>query len=104
MHDEQIVQVATASSEVEGMMWASALRDQGIMVMLKPGGPGAGAWASSATFEHALYVREEDYDRALEIVEQFTDDVAPAPSRARARREAPVVRRRSLRRPGRASR
>lgn len=104
MHDAQIVQLATAPSEVEGLMWANTLRDQGILVMLKPRGPGAGGWASSATFEHMLYVREEDYDRALEIVEQFTDDVATTPSTARARRAAPVVRRRSLRKPGSGSR
>lgn len=105
MHEdsEQIVHVATAPSEVEGMMWADALRERGIMVMLKPGGPGAGGWASSATFEHALYVREEDYDRALDILEPFTEGEAEPRSSARARQAAPRVRRRTLRRPGPAS-
>lgn len=102
--NEQIVHVATAPSEVEGLMWADALREQGITVMLKPGGPGAGGWASSATFEHALYVREEDYDRARDILEPFTEGDATSGASARARRSAPRVRRRSLRRPGPLSR
>lgn len=95
-----IVHLATAPSEVEGMMWRDAIESEGISVMLRPGGPGAGAWASSATFEHALYVRDADFDEAREILERFIADGESRPSGARARRAAPTVRRRSLRRPG----
>lgn len=95
-----IVHLATAPSEIEGMMWRDAILAQGISVMLRPGGPGAGAWASSATFEHALYVREQDFDEAREVLQRFMAGGEPRSAVARGRRAAPLVRRRSLRRPG----
>lgn len=93
----EIRHVATAGSEVEGVMWADALRNEGIAVLLRPGGPGAGAWASSATFEHALYVRERDLKAAREILAEFITD-PPPPTRGRQR--APRVRPRWLRKSG----
>lgn len=98
--EPNIVHLATAPSEIEGLMWADALRAEGISVMLRPGGPGAGAWASSATFEHALYVREDDVTPAREILDRFQADEAGRSAGVRARRAAPRVRRRSLRKPG----
>ena len=98
--DTEIVHLATAPSEIEGMMWRDAILAEGISVMLQPGGPGAGAWASSATFEHALYVRDEDFDEAREVLQRFMAAGDTRPSAARPRRAAPMVRRRSLRRPG----
>jgi hypothetical protein len=97
--ESEIVHLATAPSEIEGMMWADAIRAEGINVMLRPGGPGAGAWASSATFEHALYVREEDFAEAQELLERFLNS-GDDRSNVRARRAAPRVRPRSLRKPG----
>ena len=99
-NESDIVHLATAPSEIEGMMWRDAIQAEGISVMLQPGGPGAGAWASSATFEHALYVREEDFDEAREVLQRFMDGADAGSSVVRARRAAPQVRRRSLRRPG----
>lgn len=96
----EIVHIATASSEVEGMMWRDAIQAGGISVMMRPGGPGAGGWASSATFEHALYVREVDFERARDILDRFIAGAEAGSSGPRARRTAPTVRRRSLRRPG----
>lgn len=98
--DSDIIHLATAPSEVEGLMWASAVRQAGISVMLRPGGPGAGAWASSATFEHALYVHEDDFDAATEVLDRFMASAGGRRSAVRARRAAPRVRPRSLRRPG----
>jgi hypothetical protein len=95
--DATIVWVANAANEVEAMMWASTLRAEGIPVLLRPGGPGAGAWASSATFEHGLYVREQDRRRAQATLNAVVRGIPP---RARARRAAPRVRRRSLRTAG----
>ena len=95
-----IVHLATAPSEVEGMMWRDAIQAQGISVMLRPGGPGAGGWASSATFEHVLYVREGDFERAQAVLERFIAGAGSGSLSGRARRAAPTVRRRSLRRPG----
>lgn len=94
-----IVYLATAPSEVEGLMWANAIRAAGISVLLRPGGPGAGAWASSATFEHVLSVREQDFNAAREILDRFLDGGGVS-SGARSRRAAPRVRRRSLNKPG----
>lgn len=99
-HETEIVHLATAPSEIEGMMWRDAILAAGISVMLQPGGPGAGAWASSATFEHALYVREEDFDEAQEVLQRFMAGADSRSSVARGRRAAPMVRRRLLRRPG----
>lgn len=93
--DAEIMLLATADSEIEGLMWAEAIRDRGIPVLLRPGGPGAGAWASAATFEHVLYVREADLDAAREILDTLLPDDQVV--RPRARRQAPTVRRRSLR-------
>jgi hypothetical protein len=98
-NETEIVYLATAPSEVEGMMWADAIRAEGVSVMLRPGGPGAGAWASSATFEHMLYVREEDLSEAREILERFLDAGEALSPGVRGRRSAPRVRRRSLHRP-----
>lgn len=95
-----ILHLATAPSEIEGMMWRDAIQAEGISVMLQPGGPGAGGWASSATFEHALYVREEDFDEARAVLDRFMAGAAGSSTAARARRAVPTVRPRSLRRPG----
>lgn len=67
-HTGEIAWLVTAPNEPEAMMWAETLRGEGIAVMLRPGGPGAGAWGSSATFEHDLFVLERDHERALQIV------------------------------------
>ena len=98
-NESDIVYLATAPSEVEGLMWADALRAAGISVLVRPGGPGAGGWASSATFEHILSVREQDFSAAREILDRFLGGERMS-SAARVRRSAPRVRRRSLRRPG----
>jgi len=95
--DAPIVWIANAANEVEAMMWASTLRAEGIPVLLRPGGPGAGAWASAATFEHGLYVREQDRRRAQATLDAVVRGIPP---QARARRAAPRVRRRSLRTAG----
>lgn len=94
--DTAILQVATASSEIEAMMWRDALAGAGITAMIRPGGPGMGAWASAATFEHAIYVREDQVDAARQVLDRARGTTV----RPRARRRAPLVNRRSLRRPG----
>ncbi len=67
-HAGEIAWLVSAPNEPEAMMWAATLRDEGMPVMLRPGGPGAGAWGSSATFEHDLFVHERDLERARQIV------------------------------------
>lgn len=95
----EITYLATAGSEIEALMWRDALRAEGITALLRQGGPGMGAWASAATFEHALYVRADQHAAALEVLHGTMDeeDTPPLP---RTRRNAPIVNRRSLRKPG----
>jgi len=93
-----IAWLANAPNEVEASMWADALREQEIHVLVRPGGPGAGAWASSATFEHKLYVREPDLERARAVLDTFV--IPGYPASHRPRRRAPRIHRRSLRTAG----
>jgi hypothetical protein len=65
------VLLTTVPNEIEANLIAGILRDEDIPVMLRPGGPGFGAWASVSTFEHAVYVREVDLDRAREVLDEF---------------------------------
>ena len=69
MSDSQdIVFLMTAPNEPMARFWEAVLADAGIPALVRPGGPGAGAWASVATFSHDLYVRQSDLDRARDIV------------------------------------
>lgn len=103
MHDgaspgDTVLWLTTAPNEPEALMWASTLRDAGIAVMVKPGGPGAGAWASAATFVHDLYVHERDFDRARHLVRAVLQGggslTRPAARRQNKPRIHPAVRRR----------
>lgn len=76
-HDD-IVWLTTAPNEPIARMWAADLEHEHIRVMLKPGGPGFGAWASAATFEHDLFVRRADLERARELLAELDDvDFSP---------------------------
>ncbi len=70
---DDIVWLTTAPNEPIAQMWAADLRNENIPVMLKPGGPGFGAWASAATFEHELFVRQTDYARARDLLTELED-------------------------------
>ncbi len=73
--------LTTAPNEIEANLLAGRLREEGIPVLLRPGGPGFGAWASALTFEHAVYVREVDLDRARSVLtESSNDDTYPEES------------------------
>lgn len=70
---DDIVWLATAPNEPIARMWAADLENEQIRVMLKPGGPGFGAWASAATFEHELFVRRADLAHARELLAELDD-------------------------------
>ncbi|MGC4108327.1 MAG: DUF2007 domain-containing protein [Thermomicrobiales bacterium] len=95
-HDDTVVLLTTAPNEPEALMWAATLRNAGIAAMLKPGGPGAGAWASAATFSHEIFVHERDFDRAKGLVRALLQGggavTRPAARRANAPRVRPAVR------------
>jgi hypothetical protein len=62
---DPIVFLTTMPNEPIAEMWAETLRRNGIEVLVKPRGPGIGAWGSSFTFEHDLYVLKSDRRAAL---------------------------------------
>lgn len=69
--DRPPVFLQMAPNEVEAGMTREILRDAGIPVLLRPEGPGIGAWASAATMQHAVYVRAADLDRARDILSEI---------------------------------
>lgn len=87
---DEIVLLDSAASEVEAGMWADALQAAGVRTLVRPGGPGAGAWASAATFEHQVFVRADQLELARKILEGATERNARLP---RARTAAPRVNR-----------
>ena len=70
---EDIRFLVTAPNEPIALLWEQMLVEAGIPALVRPGGPGAGAWASVATFEHEIYVRADDLDRARQIL---ADEIA----------------------------
>lgn len=90
---DEIVWLATAPNEPEAQMWASTIRSVDILVFVRAGGPGVGAWASASSFEHDLLVKERDLIRARSIVRELLLTPTKFDARLRARRSAPVVNR-----------
>ncbi|MEA2523026.1 MAG: hypothetical protein QOF73_253 [Thermomicrobiales bacterium] len=73
--DDPVVYLATMPNEPLAQMWAETLRQNGIGVMVKALGPGFGAWGSSFTFEHALYVLASKLRPALLMLEDLSGPV-----------------------------
>ena len=71
---DDIAFLMTAPNEPMARFWEDVLVDAGIPVLVRPGGPGAGGWGSVATFAHDLFVRNDDLDRAREIIAADTDE------------------------------
>jgi hypothetical protein len=65
---DDIAFLMTAPNEPMARFWEQVLQDAGIPALVRPGGPGAGGWASVATFAHDIYVRQSDLARARELV------------------------------------
>ena len=68
MTDDPVVYLATVPNEPLARLWADVLAEAGIRTMLKPVGPGVGAWASAATLEHELYVLRSRLAEAEAII------------------------------------
>lgn len=71
-HDDTTVYLTTLPNEPLAQMWAETLRRNGINVLVKPQGPGFGAWGSTFSFDHELHVRAVDFDDAKAIVADLT--------------------------------
>lgn len=87
---DEIVLLGMAGSEVEAGMWNQVLQANGIKALIRPGGPGAGAWASSASFDHHVFVRADQLESAQMALDGALEGGRPLP---RARRSAPIVNR-----------
>jgi len=72
--DERLVSVATAPNETMAGLWADSLRAAGIRVLVRPLGPGIGAWGSAYMLEHDLSVLAPDADRARELLAELQED------------------------------
>ncbi|MFM9106604.1 MAG: hypothetical protein ACKOWF_07890 [Chloroflexota bacterium] len=72
--DAPLVVIAIAPNEIVARLWEAALADEGIRSLLRPLGPGYGAWASAATLEHEIAVLATDADRAREVLAALDDD------------------------------
>jgi hypothetical protein len=70
--DDTIVYLTTLPNEPLAQMWAETLRQNGIKVLVKPLGPGFGAWGSTFSFDHELHVHASDYDEATAIIADLT--------------------------------
>lgn len=67
MDDVEIVHVGTAPNEAIAQMWASALRDEGVQVMIRSGGSGY-ALGHNLLNEQYIFVRQDDVELAREII------------------------------------
>ncbi len=80
--DEPVVYLATEPNEPLAQLAAQVLRDEGIRVLLRPSGPGFGAWGSVATFAHELFVLRSDVERARRVLAEMAEPPADAPNGA----------------------
>jgi hypothetical protein len=85
---DDIVWLVTAPNEPEAEMWAESIRAAGIPVFVRAGGPGVGAWASSASFEHELLIHDRNLLDARRILRDLTSGSGIS---VRARRTAPRI-------------
>lgn len=67
---DKIVQVGVAPNEAIALLWKQVLEDEGIVVMLLPGGIGQG-YFSNALNEHYIHVHESNAESALEILDEL---------------------------------
>lgn len=88
----QVVWLATAPNEPEAQMWAETLRRHDIPVFVRPGGPGVGAWASVASFEHELFVQDRDLPAARRLSRSLLSESAVARRTVPRRRSTPTIR------------
>jgi hypothetical protein len=69
--DDPVVFLTTLPNEPMALLTAQVLEDEGIRTLVRPRGPGFGAWGSVATFEHDLHVLASQLDRARQIVAEL---------------------------------
>lgn len=69
----RVVRVATAPNEALAGFWRSVLEDEDIVVAVQAGGAGF-AMGTNALNEHYILVREDQAERAREILSELEAD------------------------------
>lgn len=64
---------------------AQRLEEEGIVCSVRPVGVGPGGWGFTANLPYALEVRDEDTERARDILDLLPEDLAPDGSGAAGR-------------------
>lgn len=73
MTDDPIVYLATVANEPLARMWAETLEAAGIRVVVKPTGPGYGAWGAATTLEHELFVLRGQLPAAEALIRELEE-------------------------------
>lgn len=68
--NDRVVQVGVAPNEAIALWWKEILEEDGIRVMLKPGGIGFGYFANALN-EHYIMVLESQAELAVEILNEL---------------------------------
>jgi hypothetical protein len=76
LDESRAVQIAIAPNEAIGLMWKDVLEEDGIVVMLKPGGVGF-ALGQAALSEYFVFVRDDQVEQAREVLSEFLTDDDP---------------------------
>ena len=76
---DDLALLITAPNEPLARFWEDVLNEAGIPVLVRAAGPGIGGWGSVAMFEHDLFVRRGDLDRARALVTAETGDDTEEP-------------------------
>jgi hypothetical protein len=67
---DKIVKIATAENEIVAELWRDVLFDEGVIAVIKPGGPGHAFGTNALNVQHLL-VREDQADEARAILAQL---------------------------------
>jgi hypothetical protein len=73
LDESRAVQIAIAPNEAIGLMWKDVLEEEGIVVMLKPGGVGF-ALGQASLSEYFVFVRDDQAEQARELLSDFLAD------------------------------
>jgi hypothetical protein len=73
LDESRAVTVAIAPNEIVARMWQEVLQDEGIVVALKPAGPGH-SFATPALVEHYILVLSDHAQRARAIIDDLESE------------------------------
>lgn len=71
--NRDIVQVGVAPNEAIALWWKEILEEEGIVVMLRPGGIGQGYFANALN-EHYILARADQAEEAVQILNDLISE------------------------------